>query len=192
MELFETQVRDVVILPREIKLCVENAGRAMIGGKSNIREEDERTKSIAMDQLIGQLGEFALSIYLTGNTTAYKIQRRAANNHPEYGDNGEDIFGLNIDVKTSAMRNSNNPLDYTLAVRPKEIHGKWCYVLALVHPNGRNGLSMVMPIRVRLVGWLTTEELPTAEDRHGTFKGAYTVRAINLHPLPNFRWFWRS
>ena len=145
MTLFETQVRDVVILPRDIKVCAENAQRATIGGKSNIREGKDRTKNIEMDQLIGQLGEYALSMYLTGNPIAYRVQREICNLYALSGDRGQDIFGLNIDVKTSAMRNRPSPMDYTLAVRPTEIHAKWCYVLALVQPNGTNGLVPSMP-----------------------------------------------
>ena len=192
MTLFETQVRDVVILPRDLRICIDNAQRAVIGGKSNIREGKDRTKNIEMDQLVGQLGEFALSMYLTGSSIEYMRQRAVANTYPDLGDNGQDIFGLNIDVKTSAMRNRPSPLDYTLAVRPTEIHSNWCYVLALVQPNGTNGLVPSMPVRVRLVGWLSTEELPKTIENHGMFKGAYVVMAQHLHPLPNLEWFWRK
>lgn len=192
MTLFETQVRDVWVLPRDIKVCAYHAQQAEIGGQSNIREKNGRKENMAIDQLVGQLGEYALSMYLTGSPIEYQRQRTIANTFPSLGDNGQDIFGLNIDVKTSAMRNRPSPLDYTLAVRPKEVEPEWCYVLALVQPNGTIGIVPTMAVRVRLVGWISTEELPKAVEKHGTFKGAYTVVAQYLHPLPNLEWFWRK
>lgn len=192
MTLFEEHIQDVFILPREIRVCLKNAQQAEIGGQSNIREGEQREAALSVDQLVGQLGEYALSVYMTGDATEYHRQRMVANNYSAHGDLGQDFLGLNVDIKTSAMRSSTNPLDYTLAVRPKELHDNWCYVLALVQPNGQNGLVPTMTIRVRLVGWLHSEELPKQPEKYGTFKGAHIMTAQNLHALPNFRWLWRS
>lgn len=191
MTLFETQIQEVRLLPREMKVCIEQAERAEVGGRSNIRNGDERAAQLKMDQIIGQLGEYALSMYLTGSPIEYLRQRTIANMYPDIGDSGQDIFGLNLDVKTSIMRRPDKPaLQYTLAVRPREMHKDWCYVLALVMPNGHSGLSRAIPVRVFLVGWLNGNELPETPDEHGTFSGAHTVAAIHLHPLPNLNWLW--
>jgi len=188
--LFEENIIEIQLSPQEIKLCRINAKKSAIGGKSNVRGKGHRENELHNDQLVGQLGECALSKYLTGSTDAYMLQRSIANSYPTSGDGGQDIFGLNVDIKTSVMRyNAMGIPDYHLVVRPQEKHDHWCYILGLVEKDFPKA-SPFRGVCVYLVGWIASEELPSPPEQYGPFKGAHTIKAMYLHPLPNLRWLW--
>jgi hypothetical protein len=175
--------RDVIaftVPPKAQAFIRQMAEKAQVGGTSHVRDPQSRTQAMGEDQLVGQLGQFALSVYLTGDTKEYVRAREKANANPTSGDGGADILDSNIDIKTSRMRAGEDPVGYTLPVRPAERHPNWIYILALV-PKKRDDL-------VYLVGWLRDEDLPTVTDRSGEFRGCYTRRARELSPLPPFRW----
>jgi len=184
-------VRDVWISPIEVKYCMSQAKLAEIGGQSHVRKSKDRQGILKVDQIVGQFGQYALSIYLFGRPDQYYTQRMVANLHPEVGDQGQDIVGLNVDCKTSLMRNSKNPMDYHLLVRPKEKHPGWCYFHALVLPNGESSLDPKKNLLIRLTGWANENELPKAPETDGIFKGAYKLEVAKLNPLPNMMWAWR-
>lgn len=186
------QVIEIQLGIDEVSYCSQQAKLAEIGGYSNIRLGDDRSGNLGIDQLIGQIGQYALSIYLFGEPSRYYIQRMSANLQPTVGDQGQDILGLNVDCKTSLKRNNQDPLTYRLLVRPQERHNNWCYILALVQPNGDQKILLTKPIMVQLVGWASDEELPVAREVSGPFKGAHVLRAPHLNPLPNMAWHWRG
>lgn len=190
------------LAPREIKYCVAYAKQLVdtftpeiekgTGGKSHIRDVEDRKQNLGIDQIVGQLGEYTLSLYLFGTAERYYIQRLSAGINPTLGDLGQDILGLNVDCKSSLMRGSENPLEYHLIVRPKERHDNWCYFKALVKPNGERSILTTQPILVYLVGWARDSQLPAQTDSSGPLAGAYTIKAYDLNPLPNMFWAWRS
>lgn len=174
-------LQDIQLRPDELRLIEHFANQAMIGGTSHVRGDD-RTAKLLDDQLVGQLGECALSRYLCGSSLLYAITRTMRNLQPTQGDGGGDLLGTNIDVKCSVMRYSPEPLHYRLLVRPAELHPRTVYVLALVRPDWRETRE------VTLVGWATREDLPDEPASEGPFNGAYVLGAPHLHPLPPFAW----
>jgi len=196
------QVQDVWLSSAEIRYCIIQA-QALVsffsdkvknktGGVSHIRDmESERGETLSMDQLVGQIGEYTLSMYLFGEASRYYIQRMSANINPAIGDRGEDILGLNVDCKTSLMRHSEDPMQYHLLVRPKEKHLKWCYIHALVVPNDGKNISASSPIKIHLTGWASDDDLPAEPKQDGPLKGAYALKVPDLNPLPNMTWAWR-
>lgn len=175
----------------EAQYCKRMAKFAEIGGGSQVRT-DNRASSLTMDQIVGQLGQYALSIYLFGTPAQYYTQRMSANINPKIGDNGQDILGANLDVKTSLMRDSQYTASYRLAIRPKERHDGHVYYLALVKPNGDSSLKMDEPILVYIVGWASDNDLPDKPDDDGVFKGAYTLKADKLNVPAPIQWDWRK
>lgn len=158
---------------RQAKLCC-------IGGRSNIRESQDREAELEIDQTVGQIGQIALALWKDGHIGEYLAQRAAANAYPTQGDGGADLLGSNIDVKSSRMRHSDDPMRYRLAVRPRELHDGWMYVLCLVDS---------MMTGAMLVGWATSEELTEfPPDDDGPFAGAYTIMAPELHRMPPTDW----
>jgi hypothetical protein len=156
------------------------ASAACIGGNSSVREDADRLERLMEDQTVGQLGQMALAIWKDGHMGEYLIQRAAANAYPTQGDGGADFVGSNIDVKTSLMRASYDPLSYRLPVRPAEMHDGWVYVLALVEP---------FMVGVVLVGFAVSSDLMArGMATEGTFAGAYVLPATELRPLPPLEW----
>lgn len=164
-----------------LRLAQEQGRLAQIGGASSVfPDHEERMDRIAEDQVVGQLGQMALAIWKDGHLGAYHEQRSLANASPLKGDGGSDLVGANVDVKASLMRGSTDPMRYRLAVRPREMHGGWVYVLALVEP---------LMTAVSLVGWATSDDLASrGVEADGPFSGARCIPAGELRPLPPFDW----
>lgn len=159
-------------------LASRMAKQCALGGVSRVRAGAARRESLEQDQLVGQLGQLAMSIYLYGHAQPYVLSRHVQNQHPHLGDNGIDLLGTNLDVKTSLMRASPSVLKYNLVVRPAEKHASRVYALALI-PEALD--------QVHLVGWATTEELPTEVAQSGPFFGAYVVSAQSLNAFAPIR-----
>ena len=152
-----------------------NAQEAEIGGGSHVRSGKDRKDSLSVDQVVGQMVNYAGILYLTGSMLSYAEARKKANRNKYVGDGGVDVPGYRIDTKGSLMRASPDPLRYRLAVRPRERHIGSAYVLGLV-PSISGSL-------VYLVGWWTDERLPPP-DLAGTFRGAHTVKRHDLLKMP--------
>ena len=171
-----TDIVEVRLHPSVVRLVRGLAHAAELGGYSCVRS-GSRLPELQVDQFVGQLGECALSIQQTGSVGAYLRNRRIRNADPHRGDDGRDLLGGNIDVKTSLMRSNKDPLQYHLLVRPRERHEENVYVL---------GLVPALPVReawVWLVGWCPDAALPTETSRDGRFTGAYAVGARELRPV---------
>ena len=134
------------------------------------------------DQIAGQYGELALHMLFYGRTngTDYYIQQRAERNANKYaGDDGSDLWNptrdsIRVDAKTSTMRYSRDPQDYTLIVRPRDWHDNTAYVLILRPPDSHT---------VHIVGYAWTEDLPEAIKSSGPFAGAYIKKARFLRSV---------
>lgn len=171
----------VELTPWEARLCAAFARRACLGGRSHVRAAD-RGRSLALDQLVGQVGAMALSLWWYGSIEPYVAARRAADADPWRGDGGSDLPGLAVDVKASLMRGSPDPWSYRLAVRPAERHPGHVYVLGLVPPPGEGG-----PVACNLMGWARDADLGPPE-ADGVFAGACVVPAARLRPMgPDLR-----
>jgi hypothetical protein len=164
----------------DFALATHFARQAEVGGVSRVRGQD-RAATLSEDNLVGQLGTLALHKYLYGHTHAYAQSRYMQNKFPTLGDQGDDLIGANVDVKTSVMRYEQNPQKYRLLVRPKEFHSGWVYVLALL------GSEYSRFHDVHLVGWATAEQLPEPEV-DGPFAGAHVLQASRLTQLPPIRY----
>lgn len=166
----------IVIDFTEEELCAifQMARLAEIGGRSNFRNKESRAECLSMDQSVGQLGEAALSKYLTGNIDLYIKTREFKNRNPNIGDDGCDLIGYRVDIKTSLMRYNMPPEDYNLLVRPTEEHPNHFYIQALV---ARNSTSVI------LMGWASSEELPVEPVSSGSMAGAKAIKCADLHPL---------
>lgn len=181
----------VPLSARELATCRSYAKAAEIGGSSNIRAHAERMGEIKIDQLVGQLGTLALAKWLKGTCEGhaeYARGREIANRNPTSGDNGADVIGSNIDVKTSLCRYPGKSLfDYNLLVRPREYHPGWVYLLALCEADLEADCSDWQAAQIHLMGWVASEELPEpgGDERFGD---ARVVPAYKLHRLPPLRW----
>lgn len=171
----------IALGPAERALAGQFARNATLGGASQVRGSTERQSHLSTDQQVGQLGELALSLYLAGTPLFYQLTRTIRDLTPHQGDEGADLAATNVDVKTSLMRASPDPLRYRLLVRPKERHPETVYVLGLVPPS----LDECW-----LVGWAGEADLPSAPATTGPFHGAYVLPATQLYPLPPFRFNW--
>lgn len=130
-----------------------------IGGQSNIRADSEaRQRLLREDQFTSALGELALSVYITGSHDAYVETRNARNQDKYTGDNGSDLLGHNIDMKTSRMRRGIHFM-YNLWVRPREYKEETIYYLGLV-PENRDDI-------VYLAGWAYGTQLRQGQDKYG-------------------------
>lgn len=168
----------------DLNLAEHHAVMAQVGGVSQVRAAGWRETALEQDQLIGQLGQLALSKYLYGTTERYMISRYYQNKTPERGDGGSDLPGANLDVKTSVMRYGQDPIRYNLCVRPRERHAGWVYILALVPKAYENDRC------VYLMGWCSDDQLPTTPAADGPLAGAFVLPASALVPLPPVRYNW--
>lgn len=185
MPVTENDIIRMEIQPRDMNVVAGHARLACIGGKSNIRGAS-RQATLKEDQLVGQIGQYVGSLWLSGSADSYLRSRWVANQNPTVGDGGSDLIGSNIDFKTSLVRSPDRDLlSYRLAVRPKERHQDWVYVLVLV-----TKMKPPDPVVAHLIGWAADYMLPKSPNDSGVFSGAFTIPARNLHPLPPFKWFW--
>ena len=166
----------------------KNTRLAMIGGSSQIRSNTNRKKTLAYDQLVGQISTYAGSVVLTGSPQGYWKARDKANKNPHKGDGGVDIIGLsNVDIKGSLMRYSSDPLRYRLLVRPRERHEGWIYVLGMVPENPKPIGSS--PYKCHLVGWSYDKDLPETpyEGPIESLHGAHLIEGCQLRPMSQLK-----
>jgi len=157
-----------------------DAQSSCVGGKSHVRSSDSRDESLLIDQIVGLAGNFALAVWRDGDARAYRDSRHTQNRFRDVGDGGYDLPRCSIDVKTSMMRGSQDPMRYHLIVRPAERHENWTYALALTPafqiPDLKNGLE------VMLVGWAIEKNLPRTTESD-LFDGAHVLKADMLNPF---------
>ena len=168
----------------EMTMLKRKSQLAMIGGKSNIRTQQDRQDNLAEDQLIGLVGQYAFTSLHCGSAQPFLIQRWYADHHSHQGDIS-DIPGTNIDVKSSRLNQTRSILKHSLVVRAKEYRENTIYVLTLVDIVAeQNRLSQVY-----IIGWIEGGKMPPQPNRDGVFAGAYSVIASELNPVMPIRWY---
>ena len=180
------QIIKLVFSPSDIATAKRNAGKASLGGVSRVREGADRQYALAIDQLVGQLGQIAGHRWLYGHPFDYARGRWYINRHPHVGDGGSDVACGNIDFKASLLRYPDKPLlDYHLLVRPAERHQNLVYIPIIVdlQEDNTQGCAYVM-------GWATDSMLPESPEKEGVFQGAFALCCADIHPLPPFKWNW--
>ena len=185
------QYPTIVLEGSDIKLAEDKAAelvqffRPRILGKqksgSNIQNFDERIKRLEEDQKTGQLAQLGGTLYLTGGSQMYRLQRWNCMRTPDRGDGGYDIPGLSLDFKGSRLRPSKKPTDYVLAVRESERKRDWTYGLVVVYRDKDKVFCHVL-------GWVSDTELKGRLQETGQFAGAYVSSNNQLHPFPNMKW----
>lgn len=171
-------VKSTLISGDDLERIRANAERAWINGKSHVRGS-QREKYGPTDQLVGQLGEYALAKWFN-RVDQYFERRRRINENPFVGDGGSDLEGFSVDVKSSLMRRSSDPMAYNLLVRPRERHPNNIYVLCLIRET-TEGFKAI------LAGWIEDELLPVLPEGSGVFEGAYRVAASSLKGMDDLR-----
>ncbi len=169
------------LTPDEKEIVEHHARLCSLGGRSNIRETEDRQDNLSEDQLYGQCCELAGWFTFFGRDEGlwqYHQNREKRNASPWDSDDGNDIpvpgFALPIDIKGSRMRRSSNPFTYNLVYPLKEHNDDTIYILGLsdytrirdtyvVHMvGGILGFSMPQPRAFKNFGlrrWLPAEEL---------------------------------
>lgn len=187
-----SQIVQIVLSSAELNFIRSFAKVAEIGGRSEIyKDNEERQKRLAENQLTGQIGTYAGHKYWFGHTHLYRVGRYYANKYPFSGDGGSDVPGANIDFKATLARNlSRDILDYDLLVREKEYKPETIYVHILVIADFEQNQSAVVNINGWATGnmlrYYTKEEAEKARLPKGFFGYALGVR--NLNPLPPVSW----
>lgn len=161
-------IKKITITEEELKVISYHAEQLHFCGISRIREKEDRRKNLEIDQLTGQLGEAALSKLLTGSIDLYDETRKRKEEHLRDGDDGSDLIGYRVDVKTSRARMPKGFL-YHLMVRDREYHPDVMYYHAMI-PMEKNDA-------VYFTGTMMGNELPKSVD------GKRTVRMDKLHPI---------
>lgn len=170
----------VIIDKEKLELCSKFAQNCSIGGKSHIRDGEDRKENLSFDNLIGQIGTLAGCIFLLGEErgiSEYAKSREKADKTPFIGDGGRDLVGRDIDIKCSYMRGSQNPGTYNFLIRPRERHPNWVYLQTLAQKNNEEFI-------VHIVGWVSDNDLPESPESSGIFSGAYKIPVVKLKKFP--------
>lgn len=181
--MFATDLISRKISRGEMAFLRNKARNAMIGGVSNIRNENDRREELETDQLIGIIGHYAfVSIYF-GSSQPFLVQRWYAE-HNKYQGDISDVPGANIDVKSSRLNQERPVLTHSLIVRQKEFSRETIYVLVLVSIS-QDGETA----EAEIVGWIHGRDMPQRPNTEGIFAGAYSVVANRLNPVMPVRWY---
>lgn len=170
---------------QDLYIIGRDAEAASLGGVSRlVKDKNEREEKLYRHQFTGLLGNWCLSLWWSGNVEAYHMMRRHQNLFPTKGDGGFDLPGCAIDIKTSMMTASSDPMRYHLWIRPEERHAGNTYGLGLVCAKDMAELRAAGEARVLLVGWITDDDLPDApNDTDEEGHPRYAVKAYNLIPF---------
>ena len=169
----------IEIPPEEVKKIGEKSASVTVANPSAIYSDPQkRAEMMRVDYLCGHLGQYAGVIWRYGEPSNYFEHVKRC----KWGDGGFDLPNTKVDFKASMMRGSQNPWNYRLAVRKKDIRKGWSYVLCLVErftiPDIYNQTA-----RVHLAGWAQCEDLPKEPEKSGVFAGAFTLKVPQLHRL---------
>jgi len=157
MTAYATREIIKIIVPLEDVDNVRHNGElAEIGGGSSVHgNRKDRMSNLKLDQLIGQLGEWAACHYLHGSSDAYYEMRDKRNANPHEGDGGVDgksKLGV-YDVKGSRCKLDGENIQNLKPSRSRrqgvaqelDIHSRLC----------RNATTLQR--MVGLAGWLGNE-----------------------------------
>ena len=159
----------------------EHARMKCLGLGSKIRGMDFTDEQLFQDQLIGVTCTLVGIKAVTGSNELY--YRHIGETGDKWtGDGGTDIPGARVDFKGSLMRASDDPLNYSLLIRPREFHERTTYILILVKEIGDEGAYG------HIVGWMDSWEIAKMTEPDVRFGDALCIPARKLYPFPRFRW----
>jgi hypothetical protein len=106
------------------------------GGEKLILRTGGPSEENLREQVAGLLGEWMVWSVLLGQDDGFWLGREKQDEHPFVGVPGKDleIGGRPFDVKTSRMRRSQNPFDYTL-VMPESDWYDWTNYIQVMVPS---------------------------------------------------------
>jgi hypothetical protein len=180
--LNSNQIITIPIREPEIELCKLLAAKKIEGfqqrqlsivqskhpSSSNLKRDLD---SRSADQVVGAIGELALTTYWLGKDRGLKEFENKQIANAKVSDTGSDLLGLNIDVKSSLRRfGSMNILNYHLLVPNGEIRAGWTYVQVLVEPDYS---------KASICGWANASSLRSLEK----FQGAKGLPVKELFPM---------
>lgn len=148
------QMKNIRLTNDELLIIKRNAELKGFPSRTSFYGKVYNKDKMLADQFTGQMGEAALSKYLTGSIDLYIKTRADRNDNPFQGDGGPDLLGYKVDIKTSKMIN-NNINGYHLWVREKEFHRQIKYYLALI-PSDKND-------QVQIIGWINGADIPKSK-----------------------------
>lgn len=169
------QIFRIEISLQEVATVAALAKEMCFNGKSNVfADSEERKKMLILNQFTGQLGELALAktVYGKHGFDVWRETRIEKNKNLFKGDDGRDLSGYRIDIKTTYWKNpKKDPYSYHLWVRPKEYHANWTYILALAKRDTPETYG------VHMLGWATSNILSDDSE------GRYSIKACDLNDM---------
>ena len=130
------------------------AGKSICRPKGRVQRKEEHFR----DQLVGCLGNLALSLYVTGGPDEFIRSRVKAALDPWAGDGGTDILGMRVDMKAS-LEDKGNWRNYHLIIHPQDLHEDTNYYFGVVHDPCRRSTTFEKSRRayVTLLGTIHTD-----------------------------------
>lgn len=167
----------------QIQKCKARAENACIGGRSNVHSNrEDRNSNLNENQLCGQLGEMALSIFLTGSTDAYEEARDKADANPTEGDDGYDLLEFRVNAKASFMRSKSRRMsEYHLIIPEDEASSDFCYIMMLIECPPYQSET-----RVHLMGCSTIQNM-VKRNKPNWNRPKYLKMAKDLDPISSIR-----
>jgi rubredoxin len=149
---------------REIALVKKHLPGALVpGGRSRGIRGSDRENTRSEDNFVGQLGECAGSILVTGDTKGYERHRAQQEKNTSVSSGPSDLDTHNVDFKVSKWRyHHDDPLRHHLYVRQRERHPGLYYVLGLARWGEDSA-------EVHWLGWCHESSLPNDPDADGRF-----------------------
>jgi len=156
-------------------------------------DPEKRLKKFKIDGYMQMGGEYAGNVHVLGSVNGpqkFDENRAYMNANPKTDDLGSDIIGYQIDVKTSAMRGTQDFMDYCLPVpekdryKPKGKHKglpEIAFVLGLVKQGNLHVANKLFI--VYLIGWAWDHDLPKFVMADGIFKEKYIIDVPCLRPM---------
>jgi hypothetical protein len=147
------------------------------------------SKNVAIEYLfVGAIGQFAVSKFLTGSDKAFWEHEKIVENRPNRFDQGMDIPGLKLDVKSSMLKRETSNyalLDYTLSVKEHLMGYQSTYVQSLVAFMQKEKTAMVY-----ITGWANADMFARPGEQVGTvpvqFQDMFSLCTFQLNPIPPF------
>tara|TARA_R100000008_G_scaffold32829_1_gene18419 strand:- start:854 stop:1393 length:540 start_codon:yes stop_codon:yes gene_type:complete len=169
--------------------ALDNVDRGIGKYKSAFRSDADRKKHLVMDQAVGQVTTAAACKYLYGDIQHYVTTRFYRNQTPDDHDHGYDLGALNVDVKGSYMRGSDDPMKYSLYVSKKT--KEWIYILVLIKGVDDPMKWSYKRPTIYVPGYALTNDFPD-KILNGKWRGRYLLPATSLRKLPPFNYHYHA
>lgn len=179
--IFTSDMVTINVNDDDIERLVRNIEMCCIGGKSNVREGLDRQEHVRYDQYVGQVAEYCASVYLTGNATAYYMQRDIRNADKYNGDGGQDLYGIpRLDVKGRGFNDWQYLYRKELIVPKEEMRSGWIYVHCMI-PTFKDYTGVI-------TGWAMSEDFGLPYDGNIKWmRGKYVRHVASLRRICDLR-----